>query len=218
MLADKIAAQSAQPRIRRTLSIWFIHLGGPGLILLGLLDNSVIPLPGSMDALTIVLAAHQRQWWIYYAAMATIGAVLGGYVTFRLARKQGKDLLQRKIKHGWMKKVHDLFQKWGWGAIAIPAVLPPPVPMVPFLVVAGATNYPTKKFLAALSVGRAVRYTALAYLATVYGRQILRLFSQYGFPILYVLIGLAAVSASITIIGHYREKAASGSRAARTTS
>ena len=188
------------------MSAWFIQLGGPGLILLGLLDNSLIPVPGSMDALTIVLAAHQPHWWLYYAAMATVGAVLGGYVTFRLSRKQGKELLTRKMKHGWMKKVYDLFQKWGFGAIAIPAVLPPPVPMVPFLVVAGATNYPTKKFLAALSIGRTVRYGVLAYLASVYGRQILHLFSQYGLPILYVLIGLAVISTATTLIGRYRDK------------
>ncbi|MGB7023123.1 MAG: VTT domain-containing protein [Candidatus Acidiferrales bacterium] len=218
MLAGKIVAMMMKAPTRRTLSAWFIHLGGPGLILLGLLDNSVIPVPGSMDALTIVLAAHQRQLWPYYALMATAGAVLGGYITFRLARKQGKDLLERKMKHGLMKKIYDLFRKWGFGAIAIPAVLPPPVPMVPFLVVAGATNYPTKKFLAALTVGRGARYTGLAYLASVYGRQILRLFSQYGLPILYVLSGLAIVSAAFTIIGHYREKAGLKAQTARTTS
>ncbi|MGH9828713.1 MAG: hypothetical protein ACREDR_36290, partial [Blastocatellia bacterium] len=82
MLAGKILAIAMKTPTRRTLSAWFIHLGGPGLILLGLLDNSVIPMPGSMDALTIVLAAHQRQLWLYYALMATAGAVLGGYVTF----------------------------------------------------------------------------------------------------------------------------------------
>ena len=131
MLAAKIIAAMIKPTTRRTLSAWFIHLGGPGLILLGLLDNSVIPVPGSMDALTIVLAAHQRQLWPYYAIMATAGALLGGYITFWLARKQGKDLVERKMKHGLMKKIYDLFRKWGFGAIAIPAILPPPVPMVP---------------------------------------------------------------------------------------
>jgi hypothetical protein len=30
--------------------LWLHRLGGPGLILLGLADNSAIPLPGSMDA------------------------------------------------------------------------------------------------------------------------------------------------------------------------
>ena len=50
---------------------WLQRLGGPGLILLGLLDNSAIPLPGSMDLLVILLSAHHRQWWPYYALMAT---------------------------------------------------------------------------------------------------------------------------------------------------
>ncbi len=40
---------------------WLIHLGGPSLILLGLVDNSVIPLPGSTDIVTILLAAHHSR-------------------------------------------------------------------------------------------------------------------------------------------------------------
>ena len=44
---------------------WLIHLGGPSLILLGLVDNSVIPLPGSTDIVTILLAAHRREPWFY---------------------------------------------------------------------------------------------------------------------------------------------------------
>src|SRR5580693_254773 len=42
---------------------WLRHLGGVGLILLGLADNSVVPLPGSMDVLTILLAARHRDLW-----------------------------------------------------------------------------------------------------------------------------------------------------------
>ena len=57
-----------------TLWGWLERLGGLGLILLGILDNSPVPVPGSMDALTIILAAHQKAWWPYYAAMATVGA------------------------------------------------------------------------------------------------------------------------------------------------
>ncbi|MBA3916749.1 MAG: hypothetical protein H0X25_23470 [Acidobacteriales bacterium] len=30
---------------------WLAHLGGFGLILMGLADNSVVPMPGSMDNL-----------------------------------------------------------------------------------------------------------------------------------------------------------------------
>ena len=68
---------------------WLVHLGGPGLILLGLADNSLVPLPGSTDIVTILLAAHRSDMWIYYAFMATVGGVLGGYLTYRMARKGG---------------------------------------------------------------------------------------------------------------------------------
>ena len=67
--------------LRRTLFQLVRRLGGPGLIALGLLDNSLIPLPGSMDASTVLLAASQHEPWWYYSIMATIGGVIGGYLT-----------------------------------------------------------------------------------------------------------------------------------------
>ena len=76
----------AAPTTAHTARHWFLALGGPGLILLGLIDSSVIPVPGSMDAMTIILSAHQHTWWPYYAVMATVGSVLGAYLTYRLAR------------------------------------------------------------------------------------------------------------------------------------
>ena len=60
---------------------WLKHLRGLGLVVLGLADNSVIPLPGSMDVLTIWLSAGQPKLWPYYAAMATLGSLIGGYIT-----------------------------------------------------------------------------------------------------------------------------------------
>src|SRR5689334_21731831 len=87
-----------------------IHrLGGPGLILLGLADNSVVPLPGSMDVATIWLAASNRNLWFYYAFMSTLGAVAGGYITYALARKGGKEALERKLPP---KKVGKLLKKF----------------------------------------------------------------------------------------------------------
>src|ERR1700685_2021761 len=73
------------------------RLGGWGLVLLGVADNSVIPLTGSMDVLTIWLAARHREPWPYYALMATIGAVLGGYITYALVRKGGKEAMEVRL-------------------------------------------------------------------------------------------------------------------------
>src|ERR1700724_1292566 len=130
------------------------RLGGPGLGLLGIADNSVIPLTGSMDVLTIWLAARHQEPWPYYAAMATIGAVIGGYITYALARKGGKETMERKLSKKRAKQFSGAFERWGFFAVAIPAILPPPFPFVPFLIVAGAMQYPRQKFLGALTLGR----------------------------------------------------------------
>ncbi len=182
---------------------WLIHLGGPGLILLGLADNSLIPLPGSTDVVTILLAAHRSQPWFYYTIMATVGAVLGGYLTFRMARKGGKETLERRFSPKKVKKVYAIFERWGFAAVAIPAALPPPFPIVPMLLAAGAMQYPTRKFLTALAVGRGIRFTILAYLGFHYGRHIIRFFAQYYWPVLIILIAFSVVGA---LVGLYQYK------------
>jgi membrane protein YqaA with SNARE-associated domain len=186
---------------------WLIHLGGPGLIGLGIIDNSLIPLPGSTDVATVLLAAHHREPWFYYTIMATIGALIGGYLTYRMARKGGKETLEKKFPKRKVQNVYAAFERWGFAAVAIPAILPPPFPIVPMLLAAGAMQYPAKKFLSALAVGRGIRYAILAYLGYHYGRHIVRFFSQYYWPVLGVLVALALVA---TLYGWFQYKKHSG--------
>src|SRR6202034_2000472 len=180
------------------------RLGGPGLVLLGIADNSVIPLTGSMDVLTIWLAARHHEPWIYYALMATVGAVLGGYLTYSLARKGGKHAMERRLSKRRAAKVYKRFERWGFSAIAIPAVLPPPFPFVPFLLAAGAMQYSRVKFLGALTLGRAVRYSVFAALGFHYGTHILRFFSRYYKPAVAILIGLAVIGTVLSVIQYLR--------------
>jgi membrane protein YqaA with SNARE-associated domain len=182
------------------------HLGGVGLVLLGIADNSVIPLTGSMDVLTIWLAARHREPWPYYAFMATLGAVIGGYITYSLARKGGKEMMERKLSKRRAAKFCKAFERWGFAAVVIPALLPPPFPFLPSLLAAGAMQYSPKKFLTALVLGRGMRYTIEAGLGFHYGRHILRFFSQYYKPALAILIGLAVIGSVLTIIQYLRYK------------
>ena len=186
------------------------HLGGLGFIPLGLIDSSVIPLPGSMDVLTIVLAARHPELWLYYAVMATIGSVIGGFVTYRLARKGGKESLSRRFSAKTLKRVYEIFERWGFAAIAIPAALPPPMPFVPFLLAAGAMQYSVKKFLIAMTLGRIVKYMILAYLAGRYGRKMLPLLLNHGHPVLVGVVGLivAVVLAYLVIRASKKKKGA----------
>lgn len=184
------------PAALRSLRHWLFHLGGLGLIPLGLLDNSPIPLPGIMDVATILFSARHQQLWLYYALMATVGSVLGGFLSYRLARKGGKAALERRFSPRKVDKVCKIFERWGFVAIAIPALLPPPMPMVPFLLAAGAMQYPVRKFLLALTLGRISRYMLLAYLAALYGRQIIAFIAAHGHPVVVAILVLLVATAA----------------------
>jgi membrane protein YqaA with SNARE-associated domain len=185
---------------------WLLHLRSIGQIAVGIADNSVIPLPGSMDVFTIWLAASRKNLWFYYAVMATIGSLIGGYLTYFLARRGGKEALDAKLGKRRAEKVYRKFQHWGAGAVAIPAVLPPPFPIVPSLIAAGALQFPPKKFLAALAVGRGVRFTIIAGLGALYGDPIVSFFSRYYEPTLFILIGLAMLAGIVGIVEYYRHR------------
>lgn len=178
---------------------WLVRLGGPGLILLGIADNSIVPLTGSMDVLTLWLAAGHRDIWPYYAVMATIGAVLGGYITYSLGRKGGKEAIQKRVKKQKADKLFKSFDKWGFRTIAVGALLPPPFPLVPVLLAAGALQYPSKKFVAALALGRSIRYFLLAGLGSLYARQITSFFNRYYKPAVLTLVGLAVIGSIIAL-------------------
>jgi membrane protein YqaA with SNARE-associated domain len=207
MISLHIIALAAKPAAHG-FRHWIFHLGGLGFIPLGLLDASVFPIPGSMDLLTLVLSARQPSLWIYYAVMATIGAVIGAFVTYRIARKGGQQTLAKRVKPATLQKVQNLFDRWGLGAIAIPAMLPPPVPMVPFVLAAGAMEYPVKKFIIAMVLGRSVRYTILAFLAARYGRHVLSSLAKNEHPmplIVTVLILIAAIGLLLLLRARHRE-------------
>lgn len=187
---------------------WVLRLGAPGLIVVGLIDNSVIPIPGGMDIFVILLTAHHRTWWIVYALTATAAAVLGGYVTYRLAKKGGKEGLEKKIGPSRARKVYRRFAKRGFSTVLVGAMIPPPFPMVPVLMAAGVLQYSPRKFLTALAIGRGVRFFAIAFLGRVYGTAIVGWLGRYYRPFLYVLIaaGVAGGTATFAYFKWYRPK------------
>jgi membrane protein DedA with SNARE-associated domain len=160
----------------------------------------MIPLPGSTDVFVILLTANNRVWWPYYGFMGTVGAVIGGYLTYRLGEKSEEETLERKIGKNKVQKVYDRFRKRGFISVGLGAILPPPFPMVPVLLAAGALHYPRKKFLVSLSLGRGIRFFGLAYMAHVYGKAIIGWLTRYYHPLLYALIALAVAGGIAALV------------------
>jgi len=193
------------------------HLGIAGQVLLGIADASVIPTPGSLDALTVLLAASNPQLWWLYAVSATIGSVAGGYLTYRIGVKGGKEALEKRVPKKKLERVYSLSERYGFGAIMVPAILPPPVPLSPFLIAAGAMKVPRHMFLSAFSLGRFIRYGVVAYLGKLYGKQLLSFVSHYERPILWVLIGIT-VAGGIAAAAYFIRRKQKGLPAFRSAS
>jgi len=153
---------------------WIRRLGGVGLLLLGVLDGSIVPTFGSLDLFTGILSVRQRPLWLYYAVMATIGGVIGAFTTYRLGRKAGNGWLEKKFGERRSKRVRYLIERWGFGAVLIPTLAPPPFPASAFFFAAGSLNYPAPKYLSAVALGRAVRYGAIAYVVSHYHLHLLK--------------------------------------------
>ena len=178
--AVKVATRHAASSRRSPLLRWLVSLGGLGLFAVGIIDSSVIPLPlpGSTDLLLLLLAAHRRTTvimavWLAFCAFA--GSMIGGYLTWSAGRKGGEVTLARYVPERFLGRITQWVQRHGVWSVGLSALLPPPVPLTPFLLAAGALGMPRGQYLSSYGTARAIRYGLLAWLGITYGRHIVGL-------------------------------------------
>jgi membrane protein YqaA with SNARE-associated domain len=176
---------------------WLTHLGALGLFSVAVVDSSVIPLPlpGSTDLLLLWLVAHSGDPWLL-APCAIAGSVLGGYTTWHIGRRGGEAALRRYVPTRLLGPVVGWVERHRILAVFLPALLPPPIPLLPFALASGALGVPRGRFLMIFGTARSLRYSFFAWLGVIYGRKIVRLFSgnlqKWSTPLLCVFLGLLA--------------------------
>lgn len=199
-LAQPRALSGRSPAVPR----WVLHLGSAGLFLVAVIDSSVIPLPvpGSTDLLLLWLVAHNGDPWLL-AAIALAGSLLGGYTTWQIGRKGGKPALSRYVPAYLLRRIAVWMEHHPILAIFLPAVLPPPIPLSPFVLASGALGVSRNRFLAVFGVARCLRYSFIAWLGAVYGRHMVRVWSgtlqQWSTPLLWVFVGLLVAGTCFAI-------------------
>jgi membrane protein YqaA with SNARE-associated domain len=175
-----------------------LGLGGPGLLVVAFIDSSFIPLPQINDVLVVLMVTQNKPWMPYYAAMATLGSILGCYVIYYMAEKGGEAFLQKRFKkRGPLDRTLALYRRWGLLALVVPALLPPPAPFKLFVLAAGVAGVRPVQFITAIALARGARYLALGVLAIHYGDAALELMRTRGRDValwLVFLIVLAAVA------------------------
>jgi membrane protein YqaA with SNARE-associated domain len=174
---------------------WLTHLGVLGLFSVAVIDSSVIPLPlpGSTDLLLLWLVAHSGNPWLL-AASAIAGSLVGGYTTWQVGKRGGEAALRRYIPVRLLGRIVRWVEHNPVLAVFVPAVLPPPIPLLPFALAAGALGVSRNRFMLVYGAARSLRYSLVAWLGVIYGRKIVRMFSstlqKWSTPLVCVFTGL----------------------------
>jgi membrane protein YqaA with SNARE-associated domain len=163
--------------------------GGMGLFLLSFLDSSFLPFPTINDLLLIDLCFEYPRRMPYYAAMATLGSVVGSLVLYFLARKGGEAAF-RSQAGSRADKIRHWVERNGFVSMVIAALLPPPTPFKFFVLAAGAFDMPVGQFVLALVTARGLRFYGEGYLAVRYGDQAIRFLNDHEVSILAITVGL----------------------------
>lgn len=143
-------------------------MGGGGLFLVAFLDSSVLSFPLVTDALVIQLSFVNPKRMPYYATMAAMGSIAGCIWLYLLAKKGGEAFFHRHAG-GRAGKIKNWVERNGFLSIFIPSILPPPLPLKPFVLAEGVFQVPLRTFVTGVLLGRGLRFGAEGILAVVYG-------------------------------------------------
>jgi membrane protein YqaA with SNARE-associated domain len=174
------------------------------LFVVAFFDSSFLSVPEINDLLVVTSAAgHPPTAWMYVLA-ATFGSLAGCTALWYIGRRGGEALLVRKFGRERVDRTRLAFKKWDILALAIPSVLPPPMPFKIFVLSAGVFGVPFPRFAATLIVARGFRYTFWGVMGALYGAQALALlkrfdawFADHFLVILSVLAVLALAGVAI---------------------
>jgi membrane protein YqaA with SNARE-associated domain len=163
-------------RFAAWLFAFVVKLGGPGLLLLGILDSSFLFAPWGNDLLVVAMTVRQPHvaTMLYYAAMSTIGSVLGCLLIDVTLRPLGAKGLEKHLPARRLKRVESKVRENAGQALAIASLVPPPFPFTAFVMAAAAMQYSRKRLLLVVGASRLVRFTIVGFLALRFGERILR--------------------------------------------
>jgi membrane protein YqaA with SNARE-associated domain len=175
-----------------------IYLAAPMMIFVGALDSSLLSLPEVNDYITVARVANNPIEVYYFPLFPAIGSVIGCLVLYRIARRGG-EFVTKRFHPKQLDRVKELYRKWGIWALAIPALLPPPMPFKIFVAAAGVMNYPPMRFALVIMIARLVRYYFWGILAYFFRDEVRRMIDWLSDHLLEVMGAILAAFALFLI-------------------
>jgi membrane protein YqaA with SNARE-associated domain len=153
-----------------------LPLGPWGVFIIGALDSAAVGLP--LDPVVAYFVfLNPRLWWLY-VIMASAGSAAGSMILYFIGYKGGEALLEKRMSKVRFTKIKKSFENHEFLALMFPAMLPPPTPYKLIVLSAAAFEMDWHKFLLAIFLGRAARFTILAILVKVFGENVIEIINN----------------------------------------
>lgn len=191
-----------------------IYVAGPSMVVIGALDSSLLSLPEINDYLVVMRCANAPYEVFYFPLFAAAGSVLGCLLLYSLVRRGGQAVLRKRFRAEHLERVERTYARFGFLALAVPALLPPPMPFKIFVATAGALEYPRWRFILTIMIARSLRYYIEGTLAVFYGKTVIDFIKNYGFTILAIVVAVCLVGLATYLILQRRHKLALNDAAA----
>ena len=171
-------------------------IGGLGLAAIAFLDASFLSFPQANDILIVVMTVKDPAWMPYYAGMTLAGSLAGCLVLFFIARRGGEAMVRSRFKAHHVERATRLTNRYGLLTTLVASMMPPPVPLKLFVVMAGVAGMSAARFSAAIVLGRGLRYFGLGLLTVWYGEAAIDYLRSHGRTVSLALCALVVVGAA----------------------
>jgi membrane protein YqaA with SNARE-associated domain len=181
------------------------YFAAPAMIIIGALDSSLLSLPEINDYLVVGRCFKDHTAVFYLPLFAATGSVIGCSLLYTIVRRGGQAVLRKRFNLQSIKRVEHAYERFGFLAIGIPAILPPPLPFKIFVATAGALEYPRWKFLLTVMIARALRYYVEGILAVYYGRRVLLFMKDNGLVIISIVATVLLIVGVVYLAINWRK-------------
>ncbi|MFL6227586.1 MAG: YqaA family protein, partial [Pyrinomonadaceae bacterium] len=158
------------------------------------------------DYLVVMRCYSDPKSVFFFPLFAAVGSVIGCVLLYEIMRRGGQAVLHRRFRQSHIDRVERAYARFGFLAVAVPALLPPPMPFKVFVATAGALEYPRWRFVATVMIARSLRYFIEGVLAIYYGEQVIWFLKEFGFAIIIGVAGLCVVGLTVYVFRHEDEE------------
>lgn len=171
---------AAGSRASGKLMHFLFSFGLVGLFLVSIVDSSFIPLPipGVSDIMIVLLAAQHTNLFLL-VGLTTVGSALGGLFSHKVGQAGGMAFIEKHVSKRMFDRVCNWMEHHAVLSVALPAILPPPMPLAPFVLAAGALQMSRRKFMISFTISRFLRHCAAAALGVYFGPSVLHIWNRF---------------------------------------